>query len=261
MRRQLPPVKRRLSCGNGRIGSNSKPRRVREHPRGVADLREQIDMTERTCGVHACPRAHTARGYCDFHYREWKRCGVAGSAPPSTSTGSCSFQDCGRRRRTLGLCTAHYLQKFKGEELRQLRPHINTTARDEHGRKQCSRCREWKPACDYMANPRIKGGLHSFCTRCWRSDRLKAAYGITLAEYEAMLTNQDGGCAICGGVNASGRNLYVDHDHACCPSGTSCGQCVRALLCDPCNRSIGLMRDDPGRLEAAAAYVRQYARA
>lgn len=231
-----------------------------DHSGGVADLTEQIDMTHRTCDVLRCVRPHTARGYCDFHYREWKRCGVSGSTPPPSTTGICSYRDCGRRRRTHGLCSAHYLQQFKGEELRPLRVHIDTTSRDEHGRKQCSRCREWKPADAYMANPRIKGGLHSFCMRCWRSDTLKRAYGITLDEYEAMLARQDGGCAICGGTNASGRNLYVDHDHSCCPGGTSCGRCVRALLCDPCNRSIGLMRDDPARLEAAAAYVRQYAR-
>lgn len=216
-------------------------------------------MTQRTCDMSTCQRPHTAWGYCDYHYREWRRCGVAGSTPPPSNVGTCVFNGCERRRRTQDLCSAHYLQKFKGEELRPLRPHIDTTARDDRGRKQCSRCREWKPEGDYLANPRIKGGLHSFCLRCWRSDKLKAAYGITLDDYEVMLAAQGGGCAICGGVNASGRNLSVDHDHACCPVGTSCGQCVRALLCDPCNRSIGLMRDDPKRLEAAAAYIRRYA--
>jgi len=231
-----------------------------EHPRGVADLREQIDMTQRTCDLPVCGRPHTAKGYCDYHYREWKRCGVAGSTPPAGTAEVCTFNECDRRRRTSGLCTAHYLQKHKGETLRPLRPHIDTTARDEHGRKQCSRCGGWKPASAYMTNPRIKGGLHSFCARCWRSDKLKSAYGITIDQYEAMLAEQAGGCSICGGSNASGRNLYVDHDHACCPGGKSCGRCVRALLCDPCNRSIGLMRDDPARLEAAAAYLRRYAR-
>ena len=36
--------------------------------------------------------------------------------------------------------------------------------------------------------------------------------------------------------------------------------CVRALLCDQCNRAIGLMRDNPERLEAAAVYLRRYTR-
>lgn len=249
-----------MTSKNGRIGGVG-PRRVREHSRGAADLRKQIDMSKRTCGVPGCVRPHAARGYCDYHYHEWKRFGVAGGPAPATVVGFCTFQECVRQRRTQGLCKAHYLQKFHGEELRPLRPHVDTTARDDQDRKQCSRCWEWKAPADYMSNPRIKGGLHSFCLRCWRNDKLKTAYGITLGEYEEMLTQQNGGCAICRGTNASGRNLYVDHDHACCPGGKSCGQCVRALLCDPCNRSLGLMRDDPARLEAAAGYVRRFARA
>lgn len=43
-----------LTCGNGRISRNNNgPRRVRQHSRGVADLREQIDMTQVT---PACAR-------------------------------------------------------------------------------------------------------------------------------------------------------------------------------------------------------------
>lgn len=215
-------------------------------------------MSERICDVPECGRHHTAWGYCDYHYREWRRWGAAVTPSPKRTVRTCSFNECGRQSRSEGLCTAHYLQRHKGHELRPLRPHVDTTVRDEHGRKQCSRCREWKSIDGYMANPRIKGGLHSFCKRCWRSDKLEKAYGITLDEYETMLAAQGGGCAICGGINASGRNLYVDHDHACCSGGASCGKCVRALLCDPCNRSIGLMRDDPARLRAAAAYLERH---
>lgn len=217
---------------------------------------------QRTCDVLECVRPFTARGYCDYHYREWRRVGVAGSRPPTPGQPPlpCSFADCGRVRRSDGLCSAHYLQKFHGQPLRPLRKHIDTTTRDEDGRKQCSRCFEWKPVDAYMANHRIKGGLHSFCARCWRSDRLKAAYRIDVDRYDAMLAEQRGGCAICGGTNANGRNLSVDHDHTCCPSATSCGRCVRALLCEACNRAIGMLGDDPARLEAAAAYLRSHGR-
>jgi hypothetical protein len=31
---------------------------------------------------------------------------------------------------------------------------------------------------------------------------------------------------------------------------------VRGLLCQPCNSAIGLMDDSPGRLVAAAEYIR-----
>lgn len=30
----------------------------------------------------------------------------------------------------------------------------------------------------------------------------------------------------------------VDHDHRCCPRDTSCGQCVRGIMCRECNKLI-----------------------
>jgi len=68
----------------------------------------------------------------------------------------------------------------------------------------------------------------------WRYE-LKSLYGITVEQYEAMLELQNGVCAICGGINTRKLKLAVDHDH-------DTGK-VRGLLCDRCNRGIGLLRD------------------
>lgn len=73
--------------------------------------------------------------------------------------------------------------------------------------------------------------------------RLKR-YGITLAQYDAMVISQGGKCAICG--RASER-LVVDHDHV---TGM-----VRGLLCDPCNLGIGKLGDTVAALIAATAYL------
>lgn len=75
-----------------------------------------------------------------------------------------------------------------------------------------------------------------------RSSDRKWRYGVTPEQFEELLTAQGGGCAICG---AEANNL--DHEH-------STGR-VRGVLCGPCNRGLGLFKDDPSRLEKAAAYV------
>lgn len=86
-----------------------------------------------------------------------------------------------------------------------------------------------------------------------RDYNLMKRYGVTADEYDAMLADQGGGCAICGRtygrMHQSGKKtaLVVDHCH-------STGE-VRGLLCDPCNTSIGKMNDDPALLRKAADYL------
>jgi hypothetical protein len=75
---------------------------------------------------------------------------------------------------------------------------------------------------------------------------LKRMFGIGIAEYEAMLEAQGGCCAICGQKDEWFK-LAVDHCHV--------GGYVRGLLCSQCNRGLGLFRDDPQRLKAAASYL------
>ena len=87
--------------------------------------------------------------------------------------------------------------------------------------------------------------------RAIQGAKLKEKFGITLAEYEAMLLAQNGRCAICDGP-PSGRwqSLHVDHSHA---TGK-----VRALLCHHCNVALGLAEDDPRLLRAMADYLDRY---
>lgn len=71
------------------------------------------------------------------------------------------------------------------------------------------------------------------------------AYGLTEADYRRLEHRQGGACAICGDQP---ELLFVDHDHR---TGA-----VRGLLCDPCNRAIGHLRDSPGVCTRAAEYLR-----
>lgn len=78
---------------------------------------------------------------------------------------------------------------------------------------------------------------------------LKATYGISLADYERMLLDQGGLCAICRRpeTRSTTTRFCVDHCHLV---GT-----VRGLLCFQCNVGLGKFKDDPKILAAAIAYL------
>jgi hypothetical protein len=76
-------------------------------------------------------------------------------------------------------------------------------------------------------------------------------YGLTVEEYDAMVESQGGVCAICRkpprGTHARDQRLVVDHCHT---SGLN-----RGLLCNTCNRAIGLLGDDVELLYNAISYL------
>lgn len=87
-----------------------------------------------------------------------------------------------------------------------------------------------------------------------RDAYLKHHYGIGLDEYETMLQQQGGVCAICrrperGVHHRSGRlrSLAVDHCHQTA--------IVRGLLCGPCNTALGLLGHDVVVIAAAHMYL------
>lgn len=72
-------------------------------------------------------------------------------------------------------------------------------------------------------------------------------YGISDANYAALLSQQGGCCAICRQPPGE-RSLAVDHDHL---TGR-----IRGLLCGLCNTALGLLRDNPDLIDRASAYLR-----
>jgi hypothetical protein len=93
------------------------------------------------------------------------------------------------------------------------------------------------------------------CRKCMTYRRIKQQYGLTPEQLDALIIKQDNRCATCLVEFVEGMVFCVDHDHSCCPRNTSCGRCVRGLLCDMCNRGLGLMRDNPATLMRAAQYL------
>jgi hypothetical protein len=79
-------------------------------------------------------------------------------------------------------------------------------------------------------------------------------YGITYNDYLALHEKQLGLCAICGNPEKLIKqgvkfDLAVDHDHV---TGR-----IRGLLCNNCNRALGLMKDDALVLQSALDYLRR----
>lgn len=64
-----------------------------------------------------------------------------------------------------------------------------------------------------------------------------SAYGLGDGQYEQLYASQNGTCAICKRAKGITKKLSVDHDHK---TGY-----VRGLLCGPCNKILGHLRDDP----------------
>lgn len=93
-----------------------------------------------------------------------------------------------------------------------------------------------------------------------RPRKIERTYGITIEHYNDLLDQQNNRCAICREENANGRSLSIDHDHSCCPGNKSCGNCVRQLLCDVCNRGLGFFKDNPELLREAANYLERHSR-
>lgn len=58
------------------------------------------------CKADGCDKDVRAKGYCDPHYRKWRK-GKMGK-PRHTS---CNEKDCGKARVRRGLCAEHFAKK------------------------------------------------------------------------------------------------------------------------------------------------------
>lgn len=110
----------------------------------------------------------------------------------------------------------------------------------------CKPCTRKRSAAVYLRDPEAAYAKHQVAMR-----RLR--YGIEPEQYDAMVSAQDGVCAICRQpesiTTAAGRgwDLSVDHDH-------ETGH-VRGLLCNRCNALLGHAQENTATLEAASAYL------
>lgn len=82
-----------------------------------------------------------------------------------------------------------------------------------------------------------------------RDYNFKAAYRISLEDYNKLFEFQQGGCAICRKPCKSGHKLSVDHNHK---TGV-----VRGLLCKNCNLAIGHLNEDENLIWNLLDYLKR----
>jgi len=96
----------------------------------------------------------------------------------------------------------------------------------------------------------------------WRRNLFRIHH-IRADIFYKMVEEQEWRCASCKdhlffAIDGSKNQINVDHDHSCCPGRIGCGKCVRGILCNGCNGGMGLFKDNPTNLIAAANYLIRY---
>lgn len=131
-------------------------------------------------------------------------------------------------------------------------------------KKKCSKCGVIKHVSCFDKRINRKLGIQSMCRTCRayypknacpkriRNYDLLKSYGISTDDFEKLLVFQNNCCAICGVdqiLLKDGKKKYLCVDH-CHLTGR-----IRGLLCDKCNRGIGLLGDNVDNLVNAILYL------
>lgn len=131
---------------------------------------------------------------------------------------------------------------------------LTEAEREERKERKRVKWREWQAANREYDKQRRKDRYAADPERDKAATRkaiYRRKYGLTIAEYEAMVVAQGGRCAICGTDKPGGVGRWpIDH---CSESGV-----VRGLLCNGCNPGIGFFKHDINRLQQAIDYLKRF---
>lgn len=66
-----------------------------------------------TCKLEGCGKPHQGLGYCDAHYRRFKKYGDPLGAKPAFVPSECSVAGCAKKAECKGMCKAHYYRMLR----------------------------------------------------------------------------------------------------------------------------------------------------
>lgn len=81
-------------------------------------------------------------------------------------------------------------------------------------------------------------------------------YKIRFDGYQFLLKRENDMCPICDHQTPKS----VDHDHSCCDGKTSCGSCIRGIICRKCNAGLGNAGDSILILESMVQYLEEHSK-
>jgi hypothetical protein len=157
--------------------------------------------------------------------------------------------------------------------------------------KICSKCKEEKPlTTEYFTKKKIsKDGFNFQCKICdnqYRAiyyinnrERLigrqkelrrlnpahinavnrKSKYGVSQEQFDCIFKEQGSCCAACKRTTTK-KAWCIDHDHKCCPTAMTCGNCIRGILCYSCNIMLGHCADNKVYLIGLIQYLEKHAK-
>lgn len=141
------------------------------------------------------------------YYCKYCRVGSAIKSQNFTNKKTCTVSKCETRHYAKGYCRNHYTRWSRNGQLETLNKTVINDQTYKYGDIQVTYRRK------YM---------------------IESNYNLP---YDTYLEMAKDGCNICGVFTE--RHLQVDHDHSCCNKPSSCGKCVRGIVCNRCNQAVG----------------------
>lgn len=206
------------------------------------------DGTRMRCSHDGCVFVVSSSGLCKHHYQNAHYETSRGRTKKSKNIkrvnydGSkvlCSFEGCWGKVHASGMCPGHYEQKLSGEVLRPLYRTVK---------------------CQVGVCVRQVSVRKSMTGLCNTHGHFRTRYGLSNDQVISLFLPESRVCQNPGCLDT--ENLHLDHDHACCPQGkskaSSCGKCVRGWLCRTCNIGLGMLQENPRKIQGLLDYVARF---